>query len=143
MGREDHPVVQKGSGVLPGGPRSVESPTWKSGRPTWTSGWGQEAYAKGRETSGGPPGGPKGVGRTYRRSGEVERPTPRFWIGWESHVGREAHPKVRLGLGDPLGGPDGIVRPIRRSGRSNRRAGWVKRPTQKFKICTRRFRRVG
>ena len=127
MGREDHPVVRKGSGVLLGGPRSVESPTWKSGRPTRTSGWGQEAhlrpgrsrdaYAKGRETSGGPLGGSKGVGRTYQRSGGVEKPTPRFWIG------RESHAEVWERSGVPCRGLGEVRSPTQRSGRATRWSG--------------------
>ena len=64
--------------------------------------------------SGGPPGGPEGVGR----------PTQSFGMG------RKAHPEVREVLVSPPGGADGsggqprgqgeVVRPTHRSGRGRR-----------------------
>ena len=60
---------------------------------TWI---GREALPKGRLWSGGPPGGPEGVGRPSRMT----------WIG------REALPMGRLWSGGPPEGPAVVGRPF-------------------------------
>ena len=80
--------------------------------PSHRSGSGREPFPKVREWSGGPPGGPRVVGRPSQRFG---RPS------WRSGNGQEALPVVREWSGAPLGGPGVVGRPSRRS-RSGREA---------------------
>ena len=72
-------------------------------RPSRMSGSGREIHPEVREWSGGPPGGPEGVGSTFRRPGSVREALPevRIWSGvvrtpfQRTGSGREALPKVR------------------------------------------------
>ena len=136
-GLEAHPEVQVRNGGLGG-----------FGRPTLRCGRAQEAYPEVWEGSGGPPGGPRGVGRPIRRSN-------RDWVGLggapghlggirrglEAHPevqvrngslggfgrltqrsgrGRDTHPDIRKGSGGPPGAPGGVGRPTQSSDK-----GWV------------------
>ena len=70
IGRETLLDVWKWSGVPPGGPEVVGSPTRRSGS-------GRETLPEVRKWSGDPTRGLEVVGKPYRRSGMVGRPAGR------------------------------------------------------------------